>query len=695
MTLPTAISDPARRDLRALVPAGLVLAIVFVWIGANGGYAPETWYPSALVMLALWGVVVGAGGRVLPADPAARLALLAFAALVGLNYLSILWAGSPGDALAAANELSLYLLAAWIFAVLPWTPRSLAIALGLWSLGIAAFCGVRLAQAASAASLTDFYVNGRFSLPMDYSNATAALAVMGMWPPLVLSARREAPAWLRGIGLGLAVFLVDFSTLPQSRAALLGLILTGVLAVIVASDRLRLLVRYAVVGGALAVCLPRTVAVGNAVSAGGYVGPVLRHAATAMLVTSVVAALLGMVIGVIEDRLAAGRRPREASRPPRLKWTPRGRRALLATGAVGLLVVVAAAVVVAEPPATRFIHSVVRNGNTDASTGSSRLLSTSPEERFDYARVALHLFSGAPVLGVGSGNFGRRYDAERRFVKHSQYAHNLPLRVLSETGIVGILVFALLVGALVVGMVRVARRRRDLGRACAVIAMCVSGYFLVHSCLDWVDEFPALAVPAIAIPLATLGLADREGQRRRAGGWGRFTVPIEPRVRRIIGAGLGIAAWVVLVLALSLSYLSVRLVDRAFAVARSSPATAYHDLSVARSLNPLSADPLTSEGTIALYLGDTTRSVRAFQRSIRREDDWYPRLELGLIAAGQGRFQDALAQIDAAGRLDVNDPLVAQARRSVLAHRRIDPLAFNRLVLQEGDVTSSVQTAIR
>ena len=675
------------------MPAGLVLVIIFVWVGANGGYAPETWYPSALVMLALWGVVVGAGGRVLPAHPAARTALLAFAGLVGLNYLSILWAGSPGDALASANELSLYLLAAWIFAVLPWTPRSLALALGLWSLGICAFCAVRLAQAASAASLTDFYVNGRFALPMDYSNATAALAVMGMWPALVLSARREAPWWLRGICLGVAVFLVDFSTLPQSRAAILGLILTAVVGLIAASDRLRLVARYVVLGGALAVCLPRTVNVGSAVSAGADVSPVLRHAATAMLVTSMVAAVLGMLIGLVENRLAARRRARDVPPGQRRQWRLPGRRAGIACGAVVLVVAVAGAVVVGEPAASRFVHSVIRNGNTDASTGSTRLLSTSPEERFDYARVALHLFSSAPVLGIGSGNFGRRYDAERRFVKHSEYAHNLPLRVLAETGIVGLAVFALLLGALVLGMVRVARDRRDLGRACAVIAMCVSGYFLVHSCLDWVDEFPALAVPAIAIPMATLGLTDRDGHRRRASR--RISLPIAPRVRRTIGTVTGVAAWIVLVVALSLSYMSVRLVDRAFAVARSSPASAYHDLSVARSLNPLSADPLTSEGTIALYLGDKARSARAFERSIQREDDWYPRLELGLIAASQGRFQDALEQIDAAGRLDAHDPLVAQARRSVLAHHRIDPLAFNRLVLQEGDVTSSVQTAIR
>lgn len=703
MTLPIEIGDPVRRDLRPLVPAAVVAALWLAWIGASGGYGAETWYPSALGIMSLWVAVLAFGGRVLPEARAARVALLAFAALVALNYLSMLWAGSTGNALDASNEMALYLLVAWIFAVLPWTPRALAVALGLWSAGVCAFCAVALAQATSSATLTAFFINGRFSTPMHYSNATGALAVMGMWPALILASRAEVPFWLRGAWLGVAAFLADFCTLPQSRAALLGLALTAPVALLASSDRLRLVLRMAVVGGGLAVCLPRTVSVDNAVNAGARVSPVLDHAASGILITTIAAVVLGLSVAALEDRIAAGgrgTRPRVLRRARRARrwWAADGQTVRAVLAGVALVVVLGGAVV-AEPRVAHLVNSVVKKGNTDASTGSVRLLSTSPEERFDYARVALHLFSGSPVLGVGSGNFGRHYDAQRRFVKHSQYTHNLPLRVLSETGVVGASLFVLVVGTLVAGMTLVARRRNDLGRACAVVAMCVSGYFLVHSCLDWVDEFPALAAPAIALPLAaisaatpsraassTVGTATARGQRRWA---------LPASVRRPAAGALGLLAALALLLALATSYLSLRLVDRAFATFRAAPMQAYHDLSEARSLNPLSVNPITSEGTIALYLGNTGRAVSAFQESLRKQDDWYPRLELALIDAAAGRFAPALRQIDAAIQLDADDPLIDQARQLILAHRRIDPFSFNQQVLQEGNVTSSVQQTIR
>jgi O-Antigen ligase len=701
VTLPTelaAAAPPAprstdvRRDLPAFVPAAVVVLLWLLWVGASGGYAAETWYPSALGMFSLWVAVLGFGGRVLPPSRPARVALLAFAALVALNYLSILWADAKGSALGAANQLALYLLVAWIFAVLRWTPRALVAVLGVWSLGVCVFCAVTLIDATSAPTLTRFFINGRFSVPMQYSNATGALAVMGMWPALILSSRRELPFWIRAGLLGVAAFLAGFSTLPQSRAALLGLIVTAPIALLAASDRLRLLTRMAVVGGAVAVCLPRTVSVDNAVSANANVSPVLSHAATGMLVTSVAALVVGFALALLEDRLAprlARRRAHRAemSHPPRAN--PRtARRAALAAA----LVVIIAGVAVATPAVVHVVHTVVRNGNTDASTGSTRLLSTSPEERFDYVRAAMHLFSQAPVLGIGSGNFGRRYDALRRFVKHSQYTHNLPLRVLSETGLIGALIFVVLIGALLTGLAMAARRRNDLGRAAAVIALCVSGYFLVHSCLDWVDEFPALAAPAIAIPLAAITAASETRPTR-----GR-PAPVSRRRASapIVAAGVsGALAALAVLVALSTSYVSLRLVDRAFAIFRTDPHQAYSNLSRAQSLDPLNANPITSEGTIALYRGDTARAARAFQRSLRRQDDWYPRLELGLIDARAGRFTAALTQLDAAARLDVEDPVLNQARAAIAAHHRLDPLTVNAQILNEGNVTSAVQSTVR
>jgi tetratricopeptide (TPR) repeat protein len=147
--------------------------------------------------------------------------------------------------------------------------------------------------------------------------------------------------------------------------------------------------------------------------------------------------------------------------------------------------------------------------------------------------------------------------------------------------------------------------------------------------------------------------------------------------------------------ALGTSYVSVRLVDRAFAIFRSDPHQAYSNVSTAQSIDPLNANPITSEGTLALYLGDTARATRAFQRSLRRQDDWYPRVELALIAARAGRFGQALTQMDAAIRLDVNDPVIDDARVQIAAHHRLDPFTVNAQILNEGNVTSVVQSRVR
>jgi hypothetical protein len=693
VTLPTDVATPTRRlawlavrrDIPAFVPAAIIAGLWLVWVGASGGYEPETWYPSAFVVFSLWAAVLTLGGRVLPPSRPARVALLAFATLVALNYLSILWAAAQGSALAAANQLALYLLVAWIFAVLRWTPRALAAVAAIWSVGVCAFCAVALIHATSAAALTSFFVNDRFATPMQYSNATGALAVMAMWPALILSSRRELPFWMRAPSLGVATFLAGFATLPQSRAALLGLILTAPLALAASADRVRLLTRMGVVGGALAVCVPRTVSVDNAVSANANVTPVLAHAASGMLLTSLAAVVAGLALSLLEDRLTAPARRRE--RTGAARRAPRVNPRTLRNGAVATAVVVlVAGGAVAAPSVAHVVRTVIHNGNTDASTGSTRLLSTSPEERFDYARVALHLFSGSPLVGIGAGNFGRRYDALRRFVKHSQYTHNLPLRVLSETGVVGALVFAVLIVALVGGLVAATRRRHDLGRAGAVIALCVSGYFLVHSCLDWVDEFPALAAPAIALPLAAITAAFEGGTESRRG--------VHVVRRGVVGTAAGVAAAGVL-LALGTSYVSLHLVDRAFAIFRDDPRQAYRDVSTAQSIDPLSAEAITSEGTLALYLGDTDRARQAFQRSVRRQDDWYPRVELALIDARAGNFDQALAEIDAAIRLDANDPVIDDVRTQIAAHHRVDPFAINARILNEGNVTSVVQSTVR
>lgn len=688
LTLPTSIRDATRRDLRSLVPAATLLTLWLVWIGSSGGFEARLWYPSGLFAASLLMIVIFGGGRLMPGHPLARAALLLFAAIVALSYLSILWSTSTGSALDASNQLALYLIVGWAFSLLRWTPRALAWLMVAWSVGVCAFCADAVLRAVAAPVLTPFFINGRFSTPMQYSNATGAVAVMAMWPALILSSRREVPAIGRAACLGIAAFLADFATLPQSRAALVGLFLTAPVALAVSAGRWRLMLRLGTVAGALAICLPRTVNVDRAVNAGRDVTPVLRHAASGMLWTAVAAIVTGAVVALCEDRFggrAAG------SAWPGAAFRRRLSRALLILAAV----TAAIAVGVAEPRIAHLTATAVKSGSTDAGTGSARLLSASPEERLDYWRVALDDFSARPLLGIGAGNFGPTYDAARVFVKHSAFTHNLPLRVLGETGIVGELLFVAFLATALAGLLRGMREGDDLIRAASAIALCVSGYFLIHSCLDWVDEFPALAAPALALPLAAISLPAPPRQRRqRASARVRGIRPSAPVAGRVAATIVALGG-VGIVVALTSGYLSLVYVHRAFVVFRATPGQAYHDLSLARSIDPLSANPSTSEGTISLYRGDVARSQTAFRRSLQQEDAWYPRVELALIAASRSQFASALPEVDAAVALDVHDPVVQQVRRLIVDHRRLDPFAVNQQLLQEASATSAVQSTIR
>jgi hypothetical protein len=375
-----------------------------------------------------------------------RAALVLFAALVGWAFLSIAWADSPGSAWEAANKLVLVLATAGIMSLVAWTPGSLAILLGGWSLGVALLCAGRLITWLGADSLTPFFesASARMSDPLGYPNATAALPAMAMVPALLLASLREVPVYVRALALPVAVFLVEFALFAQSRGALGGGLVALLVLVALAGERMRILVRLGVVLLLAAPAAQPVLDVGNAALEGrSPVGP-LHDAAPVIGLTVALAAVVGLLLAVADERV---RIPRRAV------------RGTAVTGAV-VLVLAGTGAAVAYGGAVRDWARDAWSAGTAPSGEQSRLLSLAPEERPDYARVAVRAFRDHPIAGIGAGNFGREYDAHRRFEKHSRYTHDIWLRVLSEHGIVGILLFVGILGALVAG-VFVRRRTQD------------------------------------------------------------------------------------------------------------------------------------------------------------------------------------------------------------------------------------------
>ena len=639
-----------------------------VWAHFDGGYFGRVWYPSAIgAVLLLAGIAFGTG-RLLPGSRPARVALLLLVGLVAWSFLSMAWADSPGSALEAASKLLLVVTLAWALSLLAWTPRAGLALLLTWSLGVAAVCAISLVGAVNATELGDLFFKGRYMDPLGYANAAAALPMMAFLPALLLACEKRTPAALRVLLLAVAAFLLQFALLPQSRGGLIAMAAVSLLLLAVAPDRLRLIVGVGVVA---AVTVPSiapifhvydvAIPLSNAGLAPSeeVVGKALGDAARSIAVGTGIAGVVGVLLVALDGRLSPGER------------TVRGVRVGAKAVLIGAVVVGGAAAVINAgsiyDTASDRWETFKSDKRTPNVTGP-RISANSSEQRYDYWRVALESFRDEPLLGLGAGNYGRHYDAERRYAKPSRYTHDIWLSNLAQGGVVGIL---LLLAFLAIALGRLLSVRRRGAPDAALLAAAtglVTAYFCLHASFDWLEEFPALAVPAFAFPLVALvaTTTGSSGARKREMHRGR---------RLGIAAGLGLAS--VAVAVLSVQFLALRYYERGGRLGASSPQAALEDLDRAASLNPLWVKPYTRAGAIAVETGDRARARAAFRDALDVEESWYAHLELALLDAQIGRFRPARRELELATRLNANDEFLAKARESLGRRERIDPAAFN------------------
>ena len=668
------------RPLIPFVPAGGVVALWAALLPAYGGYFPRDWYPAALGTLGLLAVAMAGSGRVLPRGRPGATALAFLAALVAWNLLSIAWATSPGTAWEAANQVLMCVATGWIFALAPWTSRSAAAFCAAVAGVTAAVCGLALLAGTRAADLTDFFSDDRWAEPLGYPNGLAALCAVGALCAVVVSAWPGVAAPLQALALGAAALLTGLGLLPQSR----GFILAGATAVVVllalVPFRARLVARLAVIAVGLLLSAPPILDVYDAVAGERRVGPVLDDAAGAIALFAGLALLAGLLIAVLERRVQPGPAAVRATR-------------VAGVAAAGLILIAGAGLAVAKADRIREVAadqwasladpgedqaaSEEEEEEEDGEPDGSRLLSANPFQRYDYWRVSIRGWRDAPLHGLGAGNFEPLYTAERRFGKHSRYPHSVVLRVLAENGIVGALLFCGFLVAIGVGLLRGLRGAGGGARAATAAALAVAAYFGVHSQFDWIEEFPVIAGPALA--LLFVALAVREGDPPPAAPEARRAARSPAGMARaaLVGAALLLAA-----VSVALPYLSLRYREQAGKLSATDRAAAYRDIDRAARLDPLAIDPYLDEGMIALRARDNRRARAAYERALEREPHWFPYLQLALIAAAEGDRRAALRQLDRAMGLSAQDPVLAAARMEILEGGRLDPVDFNRRLFQ-------------
>jgi O-antigen ligase len=706
------VSDSVRltaplREAPATVPALGALALMVVWATDQAGYPLTHWAPGGLVVLALLAIALAAvRPRLSKIPPAVRLAVACLAAYTALSFLSILWAGVPGDAWEGANRTLLYLLVFALFACFPQRGATAALLVCAWTvalIGVALFTALHVGAAAGhAARLLALLPGGRLVYPAGYVNANAAQWLMAFWPALLLARERRLPWGLRGALAGGAVVLAEVALLSQSRGSVYATAALVVLVFALLGGRVRTFALAVPVAAGIGAAAPAVLRVGERVSAleGAHGAAALHSAAAAVHGATVATLLSALAVGAV---VAAGA-ALESRRTLSPATAARVHRGVAVAAVAALVVLLAGGWAAAGDPLTRARHAwdtfkSPKGYGADTTTGS-RLTSGLGSNRYDFYRVALDEFAAHPVGGIGADNFAEQYLAHGRSDETPHYPHSVELRTLADTGAVGALLAVVGLGAALVACRRAIRCSPDLlARGVAAAAVAGFAYWAVHGSVDWFWEFAGLGAPAFALlglgcalaprrsaPPAMLGVPPARLRSRASHpihgstGWAGSNPPsIVAKALIVVGALAALAA----VASLTAPWLSELQVQSAARIWVRTPQQAYARLNSAARLNPLSDEPYVVAGSIALRLGELGRADGEFALALRRTPgDAYATLERGAIASARGRRREALVLLERAVSLSPRDPLTREALRLARRGRRVDIGELNRSILR-------------
>jgi O-Antigen ligase len=652
------------REILCGAAALLALGLFAGWTASNGGFFPTTWYPGALVLLAAAVAVVLAGpSRVLELPRGAIWALALLAGFTAWNYLSIAWAGVPGDAWEGANRTALYLVVYALFILIPWRAGHGAVAIGVFSLAIAIVGLVAFIAAAGSDTPESHFFAGRFSEPVGYVNGNAAAWLIAFWPALYLSSRLETPWPLRGVMLAAAGLLFQLALLPQSRGVLFSLPIVAALYFALVPGRARSLGVVLLLGGAMLLWAGPIADFWNVANAGGDLRSPLADAKSGIRDSCLALLLVGSLVAFLDWQFELSD---AASRMARRMVGV----ASLAAAVLGTVLLLGAIGSPTDWVSKRW-HEFIGRGEV-SQTASSRYSAGLGGNRYDFWRVGMRVFGDHPIAGVGSDNYAADYVRRREALEEPKYPHSVEIRVLQQTGLVGMALFG---GFLVAALAAAWWARGDRSRFAAGVAgtaLVGFAYWFVHGSGDWFWEFPALGGPAFAF-LAMAARLGPEGEEAEA--------DVEARP----GPAL-VGLVVVAAMAVSLSFFFPwRAAEQIGAVtgkiAEGEPGAALEKLRSARRLNPLTEQPDIIAAAIDEDLGARVGAAQHYRQALERNPDaWFPELQLGALASLARDWEAALRHMRRAAALNPHEEVVTMALRRVRARRVISPREVRRFL---------------
>ncbi len=591
------------------VSAALLLGAVFA--------GDSVWTALAALLLAGgWGMLALAGRAPLPAGGALLgVLLLATATWSGL---SIVWSVTPDLSWAELDRTLVYVafLAVGLLlgAVQPGAARLAAAALTV------AF-GAGVVWALAGKSIPAVFPDGgraaRLRDPIGYWNALALAADVLLVLALSFAASARSVA-VRAGGAALAYAAVVAVLLAASRAGVAAAVLGVVLWLWLRRDRVdaALLALVAIVPA-------------GAVAGWAFTRPALVEDGRSHADRVADGAWFGLLLLAGGALVALG--ARELGRRP---LPPDGRRRvarlLRGLAVAAALVTVVGLVANAGRIADEFRGEEVRND-------PGRFASLSSNNRLAWWGEALDVFEADPLTGAGANTFEVARKRYRELASSVTQPHSVPLQFLAGTGIVGLALLLGLVAAAAAAAVGAVRRLEGSERDAAAALSVALALWLVHALVDYDWDFVAVTGPAF-FAAGALAAAGRPPRR------GSF-----PFAAAAAGA-LALAA-VAAVVTPWLAQRSVREVNPA--LERGEIDAARDAADRARSLDPLSLEPLFARARVEEDAGDEEAALAAYRRAadIQPENPvpWY---ELGLYEFNLGDRCSAYVHLNRAYTLD-------------------------------------------
>jgi O-antigen ligase/polysaccharide polymerase Wzy-like membrane protein len=599
---PQALLTPL--SLVAVVSAALVAAAVLFSDGSSDD--PLIWIGGlAIVFAAAAGVSATVGVVAVPELTVLGLATFGcFAAFVGWQGLSVLWSIEADRTWNYVNRALVYLAFLVLGLALGTIRRAPRYAAGWLAVVTAAAIVCALGTKIFPRLSAETERVARLSSPIGYWNVLALLTVFALPLALWIAAPRSRPDWLRAVAV---VYLY---------AALMALLLTF--------SRGGVAVGIVAVALWLAIGRPR---VESAAALGVAIVPTLAIAGWAFSRPGLTKDAqprslqvhdgrwfgLALVLGGIGAFAAAFCLSRyERGRPLSAAWRLRVGRAGVAAAVASVVIGIGGLIAAGITPAKIWHKFNEPAASPTAISGPGHLGSIASTSRWNWWQEAWKAWRAHPAVGTGAGTFELTHRKLRVDGTVATEPHNLPLQFLSETGIVGFILFLGIALAGAGALVETLRRLEGEDRLAAAALVVVLFAYVTHGVVDFDWDFVAVTGPGLAV----LGVLLAAGRPAR----------VRMRARRGVLAVAAGAFAAAALYSLASPWLASRRVDDAYAaLGRGDAAAAVSDARSAHDLNPVSVDALLTWGTAEVARGNTAAAGRLYTKAISiQPDNWRP-----------------------------------------------------------------------